>query len=127
MTALRTEDVTALAPTVLGALVRRYGHFDLAEDAVQEALVAAAAQWPDEGRPDDPTAWLIRVASRRLVDALRSAEARELREQRARTGRGRRARRSPARTTRWCCSRCAATRASRCRPSWRSRCGPSVG
>jgi RNA polymerase sigma factor (sigma-70 family) len=83
VTALRTEDVTAFAPTVLGALVRRYGHFDLAEDAVQEALVAAAAQWPDQGRPDDPTAWLIRVASRRLVDALRSAEARELREQRA--------------------------------------------
>lgn len=85
MTSLRTEDVTASVPTVLGALVRRYGHFDLAEDAVQDALLAASRQWPTEGRPDDATAWLIRVASRRLVDALRSAEARELREQRAAT------------------------------------------
>ena len=83
MNGLRTEDVTALAPTVLGALVRRYGHFDLAEDAVQEALLAATRQWPEQGQPDDPAAWLIRVASRRLVDALRSAEARELREERA--------------------------------------------
>ncbi|MGE3622070.1 MAG: RNA polymerase sigma factor [Acidimicrobiia bacterium] len=82
MTHLRAEEVAALAPTVLGALVRRYGHFDLAEDAVQEALIAATAQWPEQGRPQDPAAWLVRVASRRLVDALRSAEARELRERR---------------------------------------------
>jgi RNA polymerase sigma factor (sigma-70 family) len=80
---LRTEDVSASVPVVLGALVRRYGHFDLAEDAVQEALVAAASQWPEHGRPDDPVAWLIRVASRRLVDALRRDQARELREQRS--------------------------------------------
>ncbi len=79
---LRTEDVTGLAPAVLGALVRRYGSFDRCEDAVQEALLAAARQWPTEGRPDDPKAWLIRVASRRLVDALRSATAREQREER---------------------------------------------
>jgi RNA polymerase sigma factor (sigma-70 family) len=79
---LRTEDVAGLAPVVLGALVRRYGHFDLAEDAVQEALLAAARQWPGEGRPDDPKAWLIRVASRRLTDALRSASARSAREER---------------------------------------------
>ncbi len=78
----RTEDVAGLAPVVLGALVRRYGHFDLAEDAVQEALLAAARQWPGEGRPDDPKAWLIRVASRRLTDSLRSATAREAREER---------------------------------------------
>lgn len=84
MNGLRTGDAAALAPTILGALVRRYGHFDLAEDAVQEALIAATLQWPEKGRPDDPTAWLIRVASRRLVDALRTAEARELRERRAR-------------------------------------------
>jgi predicted RNA polymerase sigma factor len=43
-----------LAPQVLGALVRRYGHFDTAEDAVQEALLAAATQWPAEGLPDNP-------------------------------------------------------------------------
>jgi len=77
---VRAEDVGRLAPVVLGALVRRYGHFDLAEDAVQEALAAAAVQWPTEGRPEDPKAWLVRVASRRLIDALRSAEARERRE-----------------------------------------------
>lgn len=81
MTAVRAEEVAALAPTVLGALVRRYGNFDLAEDAVQEALVAATNQWPEDGRPDDPTAWLIRVASRRVVDALRSNESRQHREQ----------------------------------------------
>jgi len=63
------------APRVLAALVRRYGHFDTAEDAVQEALLAAATQWPVEGRPDDPLAWLITVASRRLIDQLRSDEA----------------------------------------------------
>lgn len=71
------------APAVLGALVRRYGHFDAAEDAVQEALVAAARQWPADGVPRDPKAWLIRVASRRLVDRLRADEARARREQRA--------------------------------------------
>jgi RNA polymerase sigma factor (sigma-70 family) len=63
------------APRVLAALVRRYGHFDTAEDAVQEALLAAATRWPAEGRPDDPLAWLITVASRRLIDQLRSDEA----------------------------------------------------
>lgn len=71
------------APTVLGALVRRYGHFDAAEDAVQEALVAAARQWPADGVPRDPKAWLIRVASRRLVDRLRADGARARREERA--------------------------------------------
>ncbi|MET9670689.1 sigma-70 family RNA polymerase sigma factor [Streptomyces sp. NPDC006475] len=69
------------APQVLGALVRRYGHFDLAEDAVQEALLAAAEQWPDSGIPDNPRGWLIRVASRRLTDQLRSEEARRRREE----------------------------------------------
>jgi RNA polymerase sigma factor (sigma-70 family) len=67
---------------VLGALVRRYGRFDAAEDAVQEALVAAARQWPVDGTPDDPGAWLVRVASRRLVDRLRADEARARREAR---------------------------------------------
>ena len=69
-----------LAPQVLGAVVRRYGHFDTAEDATQEALLAAAVQWPRDGLPDNPLAWLIRVASRRLMDLLRKEQARERRE-----------------------------------------------
>ncbi|MGW4162913.1 RNA polymerase sigma factor [Streptomyces sp. NPDC004788] len=78
------EDLLRLhAPQVLGALVRRYGHFDAAEDAVQEALLAAAGQWPRDGVPGNPRGWLIRVASRRLVDALRSEEARARREETA--------------------------------------------
>ncbi|MFB7247834.1 RNA polymerase subunit sigma-24 [Streptomyces populi] len=71
------------APQVLGALVRRYGHFDAAEDATQEALLAAAGQWPAKGVPDNPRGWLIKVASRRLVDILRAEEARRLREEKA--------------------------------------------
>ncbi|MBO0683691.1 MAG: sigma-70 family RNA polymerase sigma factor, partial [Candidatus Dormibacteraeota bacterium] len=67
-------------PQVLGAVVRRYGHFDTAEDAVQEALMAAAAHWPEQGIPENPRAWLIRVASRRLTDLLRSEQARRRRE-----------------------------------------------
>ena len=69
-----------LAPQVLGALVRRFGHFDTAEDAVQEALLAASVQWPRDGVPDDPRAWLITVASRRLTDLLRAEQARRRRE-----------------------------------------------
>ncbi len=77
----RAEDLLRqLAPQVLGALVRRYGHFDACEDAVQEALLAAAVQWPEQGRPDHPRAWLITVASRRLTDHLRSEQARRRRE-----------------------------------------------
>lgn len=79
-----TEDLLRLhAPQVLGALVRRYGHFDLAEDAVQEALIAAAQQWPASGQPDNPRGWLIKTASRRLVDQLRAEEARRRREESA--------------------------------------------
>ncbi|GAB3495726.1 RNA polymerase sigma factor [Amycolatopsis cihanbeyliensis] len=70
----------ALAPQALGAVVRRYGHFDLAEDAVQEALLAAATQWPAEGTPANPRGWLIRVAARKLTDLLRSEQARRQRE-----------------------------------------------
>jgi predicted RNA polymerase sigma factor len=69
-----------LAPRVLGAVVRRYGHFDTAEDAVQEALLAAALRWPAEGVPATPLAWLITVASRRLTDLLRAEQARRRRE-----------------------------------------------
>ncbi|WP_308283303.1 RNA polymerase sigma factor [Pseudonocardia nigra] len=77
----RVEDLLReLAPQILGALVRRYGHFDAAEDAVQEALLAAAQQWPADGVPDGARAWLIRVASRRLIDQLRSDRARRDRE-----------------------------------------------
>jgi RNA polymerase sigma factor (sigma-70 family) len=68
-------------PQVLGALVRRYGRFDICEDAVQEALLAAAVQWPEEGVPESPDGWLITVASRRIVDELRSAHARQRREE----------------------------------------------
>jgi RNA polymerase sigma factor (sigma-70 family) len=70
-----------LAPQVLGALVRRYGHFDLCEDAVQEALLAAAVQWPEQGVPDNPRGWLVTVGSRRLTDELRSEGARRRREE----------------------------------------------
>nr|WSW65768.1 RNA polymerase sigma factor [Streptomyces sp. NBC_00995] len=71
-----------LAPQVLGALVRRYGVFDTCEDAVQEALLAAALQWPSEGLPDNPRGWLVTVASRQLVDQVRSEQARRRREER---------------------------------------------
>lgn len=71
------------APRVLGALVRRFGNFDLAEDAVQEALLAASEQWADEGVPDNPRGWLLTVASRRLTDQLRSESARRRREETA--------------------------------------------
>ncbi|VFA99579.1 RNA polymerase sigma factor [Nocardia cyriacigeorgica] len=70
----------AEAPQVLGALVRRFGRFDIAEDAVQEALLAAARSWPAEGVPEGPRSWLIRVAYRRMVDLLRSDQARKRRE-----------------------------------------------
>jgi RNA polymerase sigma factor (sigma-70 family) len=69
-----------LAPQVLGAVVRRYGHFHEAEDATQEALIAAATQWPADGLPDQPRGWLITVAARRLTDLLRADQARQRRE-----------------------------------------------
>jgi RNA polymerase sigma factor (sigma-70 family) len=65
---------------VLGALVRRFGHFDIAEDAVQDALLAAARQWPTDGIPDHPRGWLIRVGYRRMVDQLRAEQLRQRRE-----------------------------------------------
>ncbi|MEV2273488.1 RNA polymerase sigma factor [Nonomuraea africana] len=81
---MRNDDVEdllrTLAPQVLGSLVRRFGHFDTAEDAVQEALLAAAVQWPKEGVPGNPRGWLITVGSRRLTDLLRAEQARQRRE-----------------------------------------------
>jgi RNA polymerase sigma factor (sigma-70 family) len=70
-----------LAPRVLGSIVRRFGQFDLAEDAVQEALLAAATQWPTAGVPDNPRGWLVTVAARRMMDQLRSESARQRREE----------------------------------------------
>ncbi|WP_275263118.1 sigma factor, partial [Segeticoccus rhizosphaerae] len=69
---------------VLGALLRRYGDFGDCEDAAQEALAAAAQQWPRDGIPDNPRGWLVRVASRRLIDHARAARARVARKQAAR-------------------------------------------
>ena len=69
-----------LAPQVLGATLRRYRDFAAAEDAVQEALLAAASQWVREGVPDNPRAWLTQVASRRMTDQIRSDVARRQRE-----------------------------------------------
>ena len=71
-----------LAPQVLGVLLRRYQALDLCEDAVQEALVAAAMEWPAKGAPDSPRAWLITVATRRLIDEVRSESSRRQREDR---------------------------------------------
>jgi RNA polymerase sigma factor (sigma-70 family) len=70
-----------LAPQVLGALVRRYGQFHLCEDASQEALLAAAVQWPADGIPENPRGWLVTVGSRRLMDQVRSEASRRTREE----------------------------------------------
>lgn len=79
---IRVEDLLRdLAPQVLGALLRRFRDFDAAEDAVQEALLAGAVQWPRDGMPENPRGWLIEVASRRLTDHLRSDQARRRREE----------------------------------------------
>src|SRR5215472_5492855 len=69
-----------LAPQVLGAVTRRFRDFASAEDAVQEAMIAAFTQWPQEGIPDNPRGWLIQVASRRMTDQARSEMARRERE-----------------------------------------------
>ncbi|MFJ6430355.1 RNA polymerase sigma factor [Microbacterium maritypicum] len=73
---LRTE-----APQVLGALVRRFGHFDIAEEATQDALLAASRQWRPDAIPDQPRSWLIRVAYRRMIDTLRAESADRRREE----------------------------------------------
>ena len=82
MGVLTHEDLLrTVAPQVLGAVVRRFGDFDTCEDAVQEALLAAARQWPVEGVPAQPKNWLITVASRRRIELLRSENARRRREE----------------------------------------------
>ncbi|MEV0891121.1 sigma-70 family RNA polymerase sigma factor [Promicromonospora sp. NPDC050262] len=75
------DQMRTLAPQVLGVLVRRGADFATAEDAVQEALIEAVRHWPDDP-PDDPKAWLLRVAGRKLIDAQRSEAARRRREER---------------------------------------------
>ncbi len=70
-----------LTPQVLGAVVRRTGDFTAAEDAVQEALIAAARTWPRDGIPDNPRGWLIQSASRRFIDEIRQEQARRKREE----------------------------------------------
>jgi RNA polymerase sigma factor (sigma-70 family) len=81
VTAAAVEDLLReLTPQVLGVLVRRHGQFEGCEDAVQEAVLAAAARWPAEGLPDNPRGWLLTVAHRRLIDQVRSDHARRERE-----------------------------------------------
>jgi RNA polymerase sigma factor (sigma-70 family) len=75
------ELLRELAPQVLGAMVRRYGRFGACEDAVQEAMLEAVASWPARGVPENPKGWLLTVASRRLIDEVRSEHARRRREQ----------------------------------------------
>ena len=77
------ELLRELAPQVLGALARRYADFGACEDAVQEALLAAAVQWPRDGIPANPKGWLITVATRRRTEQWRSESARRDREERA--------------------------------------------
>jgi RNA polymerase sigma factor (sigma-70 family) len=80
MTAKSEQLLRELAPQVLGAVIRRFRDFAAAEDAVQEALLAASIQWPQQGFPENPRGWLIQVASRRMTDFLRSEAARRRRE-----------------------------------------------
>ncbi|HET7454221.1 MAG TPA: DUF6596 domain-containing protein [Solirubrobacterales bacterium] len=69
------------APRALAAVARRFGDFADAEDAVQEATIDAARQWPAQGLPENPTGWLVHVASRRMTDRIRSEAARRGREE----------------------------------------------
>jgi RNA polymerase sigma factor (sigma-70 family) len=69
-----------LTPQVIGTVVRRFRDFAAAEDAVQEASLAAALQWPREGLPDNPRAWMTQVAFRRMTDQIRRDSARRMRE-----------------------------------------------
>ncbi len=114
MNAATEQLLRDLAPQVLGATMRRYGDFAAAEDAVQEALIAAATQWPREGLPDNPRGWLIQVASRRMTDHIRSESARRRREndvaQPIDADWSRPSNTTRSRTTRSSCCSCAVTR-----------------
>jgi RNA polymerase sigma factor (sigma-70 family) len=85
MTTKRNSEVEGLlresAPRALAAVARRFGDFADAEDAVQEATIDAARQWPAQGLPESPTGWLVHVASRRMTDRIRSEAARRDREE----------------------------------------------
>jgi RNA polymerase sigma factor (sigma-70 family) len=85
MASARTDEIEGLlresAPRALAAVARRFGDFAAAEDAVQEAMIDAARQWPAQGLPESPTGWLVHVASRRMTDRIRSEAARRDREQ----------------------------------------------
>ena len=106
------------SPHVLGALLRRHGDLGDCEDAAQEALEAAAQQWGRDGVPENPRGWLIRVASRRLIDLTRSNVARAAREEAVAVAQPSDAYVSPGAdlddaagpTTACCCSCSAATR-----------------
>jgi predicted RNA polymerase sigma factor len=106
-----------LAPQVVGVLARRFGDWSAAEDATQEALLAASTTWKDHGIPDHPKSWLITVASRRLIDALRGDIAAASASRAPPLSKSRR--RFQATTTRSPCSTCAAIRCCRSRRSWR--------
>ena len=107
-------------------LVRRSGDLADAQDALQDALLAAATQWPQHGVPDNPHAWLVVVGQHKLVDRYRSEDARRRREELVGTMDAVEAGDAPTATTRCCCCSAAATpRSARPRPS-RSRCAPSA-
>jgi RNA polymerase sigma factor (sigma-70 family) len=74
------ELLRELAPRVLGTVLRKFRDFAMAEDAVQESLLAAVQQWPKDGTPTNPHAWLTQVAFRRMADQVRSEAARRRRE-----------------------------------------------
>jgi RNA polymerase sigma factor (sigma-70 family) len=76
-----SEDLRTLGPQVLAALIQRHRDFDLCEDAVQDALLEAIEQWPVRGVPGNPRAWLATVATRRLIDRIRSDHSRRRREE----------------------------------------------
>src|SRR5690242_692208 len=78
--ALSEDRLREIAPRVLAALVRRFGDFADCEDAVQEAMIEAAEQWPAQGLPENPSGWLVHVASRRMTDRIRNEAARRRRE-----------------------------------------------
>ena len=109
-----TSDVEGLlrelAPQVLGVLARRYGDFDAAEDAVQEALLAASVHWPEDGIPAGARGWLIQTAERRLIDQWRSEQSRRDRETVAALHEPPAGRMVPDQDDTLTCSSCAATR-----------------